>query len=427
MGTTRVRGLMAAAGATVLAVSALAPAATAQDGEAMQMWGRDIDQVLYDALIDTWNAENPDSPIELTIIPRDEYVAKVAAAAAGGALPDLLGIDLIFMPDFINQGLLQPITEQVNGLEHKDAVSPGHIAVSTTDDGEIYAVPFMIDASSLFWNKELFEQAGLDPEKGPETWEEVLEAARAVNALGDDIYGFYFAGACGGCNAYTFLPQIWAAGGDVIDYENHEATLADDPIVREAYEYYKTMWDEGLVPESARAETASTWFTGFAAGEIGILPLGGGWGISSVKAANPDLDFGVTALPGKEAGQTASFAGGDVIALTNDAKDVDAAWAFIEWLLSDEVQLEIYAKNGAFTTRTDLADNEYAAEDMRYVVNNQALATGDTPRTLGYNEIFNDPNGPWQSSIVTAVFDGDLDGGLQSGDDGIQDILDQNY
>lgn len=427
MRTTRVRGLVAAAGATALAVSALAPAASAQDADAMQMWGRDIDQPLYNNLIDTWNAENPDKQIELTIIPSLEYVPKVAAAAAGGALPDLLDIDLIYMPDFINQGLLQPITDKVNGYEHKDVLSPGHMAASTTDEGEIYGVPFMVDASSLFWNKDLFEQAGLDPEKAPETWDEIIEAARAINALGDDIYGFYFAAACGGCNGYTFMPQIWAAGGDVIDYENHEATLADDPVVREAFEYYKTMWDEGLVPEGARADNGATWITTFASGKIGIQPLGGGWGITGVIDANPDLDFGVGMLPGKEAGQTSSFSGGDVIAVTSNAQDVDAAWDFIDWVLSDEVQLEVFAKNGAFTSRTDLADNEYAAADQRYVVNNEALAMGNVPITLGTNEIFNDPNGPWVAAFITAILDGDMDGGLQLGDDGIQDILDQNY
>ena len=55
------------------------------------------------------------------------------------------------------------------------------------------------------------------------------------------------------------------------------------------------------------------------------------------------------------------------------------------------------------------------------------LAQGQTPRTLGYNEIFNDVNGPWLASIVSAVFDGDVDGGLQSGNDGIQSILDSHY
>jgi multiple sugar transport system substrate-binding protein len=135
----------------------------------------------------------------------------------------------------------------------------------------------------------------------------------------------------------------------------------------------------------------------------------------------------VTALPGKEAGQTASFAGGDTIAVTTAAQDVNAAWEFIEWSLSDEVQTEIYAKNGAFTSRTDLADNQYAAADPRMVVNNQALINGDTPRTLGYNEIFNDRNGPWLAALQTAILDSDLDGGLASANDAIQGILDNYY
>jgi multiple sugar transport system substrate-binding protein len=197
--------------------------------------------------------------------------------------------------------------------------------------------------------------------------------------------------------------------------------------VREAYEYYKGMWDAGLIPEGARAENGSTWIDTFGSGKIGIQPLGGGWGINGIKTNYPDVDFGVVPLPGKEVGQTASFAGGDTIGVTTAATDPAAAWEFIEFALSPEVQVEIYAKNGAFTSRTDLASNPYADADPRYVVNNQALASGSTPRTLGYNEIFNDPNGPWLGSIIQAILDGDLDGGLGSGHDRIQAILDTYY
>ena len=195
----------------------------------------------------------------------------------------------------------------------------------------------------------------------------------------------------------------------------------------EAFEYYKSMVDAGLVPEGAKAEDGSTWMSTFASGNIGIQPLGGGWGIRGVASQNPDMNFGVTALPGKEDGQTASFAGGDTIAVSSSAQSVDAAWEFIEWTLSDDVQVGIYAKNGAFTSRTDLANNEYAAADPRLVANNEVLVTGDTPNTLGYNEIFNDKNGPWIAAIQTGIFGGDLDGALSSANDSIQGILDQYY
>lgn len=235
------------------------------------------------------------------------------------------------------------------------------------------------------------------------------------------------AGSSPGANAYTYLPQLWAAGGDVIDYTTHQATMVSDPMVKEAFQYYKTMWDEGLMPEGAKAEDGSTWITTFASGNIGIQPLGGGWGIRGVIENNPELNFGVTALPGKEAGQFSSFGGGDTIAVSSSAKSVDAAWEFIEWTLSDEVQVEIYAKNGAFTSRTDLADNQYAAADPRMVVNNQALTNSQTPRTLGYNEIFNDKNGPWLGALQSGIFGDDLDGALATANDAIQTILDGYY
>ena len=426
MRMNRIRAAVGMTALGALAIATVAPVAQAQDPITMQMWGRNVDEVVYNALIEEWNASHANQ-IELTIIPSADYVARVAAAASAGELPDLLDVDLIYMPDFINQGLFQPITDQVNGYANKDALSPGHVAVSTTADGQIYGVPFYVDASSLFWNKDLYAAAGLDPEKGPTTWQQVMDDAAAIRALGGDTYGFYFAGACAGCNAYTYLPQIWAAGGDVIDYETHTATIGTDPVTREAFEYYKSMVDAGLVPEGAKAEDGSTWMSTFASGNIGIQPLGGGWGIRGVASQNPDMNFGVTALPGKEDGQTASFAGGDTIAVSSSAQSVDAAWEFIEWTLSDDVQVGIYAKNGAFTSRTDLANNEYAAADPRLVANNEVLVTGDTPNTLGYNEIFNDKNGPWIAAIQTGIFGGDLDGALSSANDSIQGILDQYY
>ena len=395
-------------------------------GTSMTMWGRSVDQKVYEAVVGQWNSTHANQ-IKLTLIPPAEYIAKVASAATGGQLPDLLDVDLIYMPDFIDQGLLVPITDKVNGYAHKADLSPGHVQVSTSDDGKIYGVPFYVDASSLFWNKDLYKKAGLDPEKPPTNWAEVIDHAKKIRALGGDTYGFYFAGGGAGPNAYTYLPQIWAAGGDVIDYTAHKATMGTDPIVKEAFQYYHDLYAAGTMPESVKAEDGTNWPVTFSTGKIGIQPLGGGWGIRIVKEKNPTMNFGVTYLPGKETGQKASFAGGDTIAVTTAAKDVDAAWEFIEWSLSDEVQLELYAKNGAFTSRTDLASNKYSDADPRYVLNNQALEQGQTPRTLGYNEIFNDVNGPWLAAIRKAVFDGDVDGAASTGNDAIQAILDTHY
>ena len=72
-----------------------------------------------------------------------------------------------------------------------------------TYEGKLYGTGFLPDVSILLWNKGLFKQAGLDPEKPPQTLDEVYEYAKKICAIGPDTYGYYFSGNCGGCNIFT--------------------------------------------------------------------------------------------------------------------------------------------------------------------------------------------------------------------------------
>ena len=81
-----------------------------------------------------------------------------------------------------------------------------------------YVLPFVLDLSMLFWNKDLFHEAGLDPEKAPATLEEFAAAAKAIQALGKpDTYGTATGLNCGGCLVFTWFPCIWAAGDQVMN------------------------------------------------------------------------------------------------------------------------------------------------------------------------------------------------------------------
>ena len=83
MRTHRLRGTLAVVGLSVLAVAAVAPSTSAQDPITMQMWGRNVDEKVYNALVEQFNATHTNQ-IELTIIPSADYVARVATAASGG-------------------------------------------------------------------------------------------------------------------------------------------------------------------------------------------------------------------------------------------------------------------------------------------------------------------------------------------------------
>ncbi len=83
----------------------------------------------------------------------------------------------------------------------------------------------------------------------------------------------------------------------------------------------------------------------------------------------------------------------------------------------------MYAKTGQLPVRIDLAENKYFEEDTRLVVNAEAMALGKTPYSFVYNQIFNDPNGPWLQMIQKAIFDGDVDGAVTEGQENFTRVL----
>ncbi len=403
--------------ACILVIGSL-PLAAQDEPITMTMWVRSI-PFQTQALVDEWNANN-ESQVELTVIPSAEFVTKMGAAIAAGDPPDIASIDLIYTPAFAAAGQLVDITEFVRELPYADDLTPAHMELGMYE-GRNYAVPTGVDGSFIVYNIDLFEQAGLDPDNPPSTWDEMLEAARAINALGDDIYGYWFSMNCAGCNAFTFLPFIWASGGDVLSDDYSEATISSDPIVREALEFYNTIWEEGLVPEGASIDNGANFVSAFAAGNIGMSGTGN-FAIAGYTADFPDLNFGVFHIPGKDGG-TASFGGGDVIAIASGTEHAEEAWRFIEWTMSDEAQIEIYAANGQIPVRLGLVDNKYFEGDERQATAASALAVGNTPYTTVYNDLFNDANGPWLEMLQIAILDGDIDGALELGQERFTQIM----
>ncbi|MEO7224030.1 MAG: extracellular solute-binding protein, partial [Devosia sp.] len=190
--------MLAIAAVAVAAVMAATPmGAFAQD---IQMWERTGgNATMVDKLVEMWNAKNPDRKIVLTYIEHSEMVPKLAQAIASGEVPDLMGLDLIYGPQFEAAGQLEDITDYFKHDPTLKTASPGHIQVSTFND-RLYGVPLYADVSVLFWNKTLFKAAGLDPEVGPASLKDIHDMAAKITALGDGNYGYYLAGNCAGCN-----------------------------------------------------------------------------------------------------------------------------------------------------------------------------------------------------------------------------------
>jgi len=389
--------------AALLAVTALP--AMAED---LQMWERSGGNAkMVDTLVAMWNEKNPDRKIILTYIEHSEMVAKLAQAVASGEVPDLMGMDLIYAPQFEKAGQLVDITDKIKDWPELKTASPGHMTVATYE-GRLYGVPLYADVSALFYNKDLFEKAGLDPNKPPTSLGEIREYADKITALGGDIKGYYLAGSCAGCNIFTVGPLMWASGAKI-----ETAGPGDEPLVgegvKQVLQFARDIIKAGDVHESDRAENGNTFHLQFGSGKVGMMGTGN-FNIQLAHDQNPNMKFGIALLPGEKPGSAASFIGGDLVVVPNGSKRVDDAVDFMKFILSDEVQVEGYAKLLNLTTRADMVDNQYFKSEPLVQDVAKALTVGRTPYTLTFFEQINSPQGPWLQMLQRAYYtDDDLD------------------
>ena len=211
--------------------------------------------------------------------------------------------------------------------------------LGTYEDAK-YTVPHTLDLSVLFWNKDLYKKAGLDPETPPTTMNEFAEHAKTIREkVGGKTYGTFFGGNCPGCFVFTFWPSVWAAGGDIMNEDGTESTI-DDPNMAATFQIYNDLVKADVVAPGNKTEAGPTWTGVFPKGNVGVMPMP-----STTLGLMPEgMDIGVAPIPGPDGGES-TFVGGDVIGIGATTEKADAAWDFVSWTLSEEAQVEILAKN----------------------------------------------------------------------------------
>jgi multiple sugar transport system substrate-binding protein len=378
------------------------------DGTKITMWTRAATQAQSQRLVKAYNASHKNK-VDLTIIPTDNYQARVAAAAGGKNLPDVFASDVIYAPNYTSKGLYLDLTDRIDKLPFADKLAPAHMRLGTYQ-GKKYTVPHTLDLSVLFWNKRLYEKAGLDPDKPPTTLKEFAEQATTIREkIGGDTYGTFFGGNCPGCFVFTFWPSVWAAGGQIMNKDGTESTI-DDPNMAETFRIYGDLVRKGVVMPNAKTEQGPTWTGFFPKGKIGVMPMPS----TTLGLMPKSMDIGVAPIPGPDGGES-TFVGGDVVGISSTSKHADAAWDFVSWTLSDQAQVEVLAKNKDVLARTDLAGNKYSSQDPRVQLINELVAKGETPYSLNFGATYNDPTGPWLKVARSAVFGTNVDQALSDG------------
>lgn len=294
-----------------------------------------------------YEAEHPDVRIERTSIGFGDLKASIIRAAATGTMPDIVIIDNPDHQAMAAQGALADITDYISDWADSEQYFAGPWS-STVFGGRNYGVPWRSNATAIYYNEDLFAEAGIDAP--PSSWEELRSAAQALTA--PDRPGFCFSAIPTEEGTFTFLPFLWQAGGDI-------PTIGDDASVK-ALEFLSALINEdGSVSPAVTSWSQGDVYQQFIAGQCAMM-INGPWQLPGIRAENLDFTWNVAPWPCDE--ECASALGGENFAIGNNG-NVEAAWDVIRWLAQPE-QLEIYLQDaGMLPNREDMAAGEVWQDD----------------------------------------------------------------
>lgn len=319
-------------------------------------------------MVADYEAAHPDVKIERTPIGFGDLKARIIQGAATGTLPDILIVDNPDNQALAAQGALADITEYVQDWEYSDAYFDGPWA-STLYQDRNYGVPFDSNATALFYNIDLLNEAGFDAP--PATWDELRETAAALTE--GDRAGFCLSLTATEEGTFTYLPFLWGNGGDLQD-SGGETNV-------EALTLLNTMMNEDRsIPRAALQWGQGDANNQFLAGKCALM-INGPWQLPGIRAANPEFEWDVAAWP--NAGTPTSILGGQNFAIGAGA-NMDAAWDVIQWATQPENLLKMYETSGFITNREDLADAELFTSDPLIAKFVEAVSVAK-PRAYGPN------------------------------------------
>ena len=398
------------------------PAKGTDDGTEITLWTRSPLERQAKNVVEAYNKSHKNQ-VKLEIIPNDDMEGKVGGASQTDSLPDILAGDVVRIPYWASEGIFTDITKQIDGLDNKADLQQGHIEAGTVDGAE-YTLPFITDVSVMVWNKNLYKEAGLDPEQGPKSIDQFVEQAKKVAALNKDgVAGSYLAGQSGGALVFDLFPSVWADGESVMNKDGSEATLDNDSMKGVLDAYKELANTTNGLGAGSKEETGATWNAPFANGKIGVMPYPN-TSTTALFDAEKDGGFevGVAPIPGTKEGKTSTFLGGDAMGISKDSKHVAQAWNFLYWLMQSDAQKEVFADQGDTASNIQTLKTAYKDADPRIQTINSVIidGNGQTPKSPAFNEAFNAAGSPWQLLVQNAVWGS---GDLKADNKAVTDVL----
>ena len=387
-----------------------APAAdssgTADDGPTTitwAMWGSPAEIETHQAVADAFMAQNSDIVIEIYSEPWGDYFTKIQTLWASGdpaAVPDVLFLSPI--QSYAADGVLEALDPFIEASGYNvDDYWPSLLEFGTYE-GQIYGLPRDIGLEVLYYNKGMFDEAGLDYPDESWTWDDLLAASEALAISDGDRVERYALGMEGG------KYQLWVGqngGGILDDMRNPSKCTLAEPAAVEAISFFADMMNNNLAMRPADLSQAGGDAGVFTQGQAAMI-IQNSSRVGTFNATD-GLEYDVAVVPIPEGGQRAASAGGAAWTMSALSDNKDAAWTFLQWLQGSDGGQLIYTQSGEIlpalqsTAKSDafLGMDAPPANRQAFIIEGENAKIGRTGYFAEWNELNGSIIGPGLDQI----------------------------
>ncbi len=320
---------------------------------------------------------------------RNKFLVTAGTASA----PDVVMVDTIWLGEYVDNGLIRDIHEQALAWSEWDDIVDS-FKESSIWNGRIHGIWLNTDVRVLAYNKKLFREAGLDPEKPPTTWDDLKEMALAISDP-PRVYGYAFPAMKEEDTAHRFYAFLHSAGGKILSDDMTTALFNSDAGV-EALQLMVDMVNQ----EAASLNLGGTYsdidrglFLDRYAMSIMTKPIGLARDIIADLTDEQYMeDFGVAPIPRHPDGEFATQSGGYLLAIPSKSAHPELAWELITLATGAKAQFDYTVARGYVPTRYSLMDRteDYIEEDPNFdVILGQLPYAYFRPSIPEYTEVSN--------------------------------------
>jgi len=306
-----------------------------------------------------FEAANPGITVKFEVVPWEVLLQKLTTDITAGTNADLSIIGTRWLIDFVQQDVAEPLDGYITP-EFKDRFIDTFLSPSIME-GKTYGLPIAASARAMYYNKELFEKAGIA--KPPATWTELQEDARKIKALGSGTFGFGLQGKEIETDVYYYY-AMWSQGTEILNKDGTSGL--GTPGALDAAKLYKSMIDEGLTEPGVTSNNREDVQNLFKQGKVGMM-ITAPFLSNQIKDEAPTLKYGVAAIPAGPTGARGTYGVTDSIIMFKNSKNKDEAWKLMDFLFTTEQRAKFTQGEGFLPVNKEEAK-------MDYYVNNADLA-----------------------------------------------------